>query len=95
MPRRHRREPDNDDFTANLDRLKAGFRRREVKRGAAYTVQPISAEGAQKDYICPGCSLTITPGVAHVVVWREDSILGDDRAVADRRHWHSHCWRIF
>lgn len=95
MPRRHRREPDNDDFTSNIERLKTGFRKRETKRGAMYSVQPISAQAAKKDYLCPGCTITITPGVAHVVVWRDDSILGDDNAVADRRHWHTHCWRIF
>lgn len=95
MPRRHRRESHDDDFVDNLERLTTGFRRRETKRGNTFVVQPIGAQSAAKEYTCPGCSLTISPGVAHVVAWRDDSILGEDSAVADRRHWHTHCWKIF
>ena len=57
-------------------------------------VQPVSAAQAQKSYACPGCTVPVTPGSAHVVVWRADSILGDTAALADRRHWHNACWRI-
>jgi hypothetical protein len=45
-------------------------------------------------YTCPGCNLEIPVGQAHVVVFSADNIMGDDAAIADRRHWHSHCWRI-
>ncbi|WP_313959360.1 hypothetical protein [Agrococcus jejuensis] len=53
----------------------------------------MSATNAQKAYRCPGCAQLVEPGTAHVVVWRDDSIFGD-RAVEDRRHWHSACWRV-
>lgn len=65
----------------------------QTKRGIAWSVQPVAAHRAVKDYICPGCSGTVTPGTAHVVVWRNDSIMGEAAALADRRHWHSGCWR--
>jgi hypothetical protein len=95
MPRRHRREPHDDDFLDNIERLRTGFKRRESKRGETYLVQPITESGAKKEYRCPGCSLAITVGTAHVVAWQEHSLMGPDQAVADRRHWHTHCWKIF
>lgn len=76
-----------------LDRLMSGWKRTEVRRGREYAVQPISTASAQKEYLCPGCGLTIEPGVAHVVVWRADGVLGDAADLASRRHWHNHCWR--
>ncbi|MCR2811655.1 hypothetical protein NQ166_08710 [Microbacterium sp. zg.Y1090] len=93
MPRSRRRRPERprDD---SLDRLIAGWKRTEVRRGAEWTVQPVAASQAQKTYICPGCGRTVDPGVAHVVVWRADGILGEAAALADRRHWHNACWRI-
>ncbi len=50
---------------------------------------------SDKEYACPGCSRTIEPGVAHVVTWREDGVLGAQADLAARRHWHSHCWNIY
>ena len=47
----------------------------------------MAASRAIKAYRCPGCDQKITPGVAHVVVWRVDSGAGEDR-----RHWHGPCW---
>jgi len=47
-----------------------------------------------KSYTCPGCGGSIEPGVAHVVVWRADGILGDAADLAARRHWHTHCWKV-
>lgn len=94
MPRRHRRDRDQDAPELDLDRLRTGFRRTETKRGVRYVVQPISEKNALKDYSCPGCQQTIPPGQAHVVAWEEESIRGASRAVEDRRHWHNHCWRI-
>lgn len=93
MPRRHRREKPEDDGL-DLERLTAGFRRTEVKRGRRYTVQPMPAKNALKTYLCPGCQLEVAPGIAHLVVWREDGLMGEAHDLADRRHWHSHCWRI-
>jgi len=96
MPRsnRPRGRKSSDPEPLDLDRIRQGFRRSEHKRSGEYTVQPISAAAAQKAYICPGCQLTIDPGVAHVVAWRTDGIMGEAAGVADRRHWHTHCWRI-
>jgi len=93
MPRSHRRRPERggDD---GLDRLIAGWKRTEAKRGGEWTVQPLSAPQAQKEYLCPGCGRTVAPGVAHLVVWRADGVLGDAADLAARRHWHTHCWRI-
>lgn len=92
VPRSNRRRPEqsNDSF----DRLLSGWKRTETKRGTDWTVQPVSAVQAQKQYTCPACSRTIDPGVAHVVVWRADGVLGDAADLAARRHWHSSCWRI-
>lgn len=86
-----RRSPDDE---TGLQRLSEGFRRTEVRRGVPWTVQPISPQRAQKPYRCPGCGRDIQPGTAHIAAWRADSILGDARALDDRRHWHSHCWKI-
>jgi len=45
-------------------------------------VQPYQA---RKEYLCPGCELTIVAGVGHVVVVPEFT---PDL----RRHWHRGCW---
>ncbi len=91
MPRanRRRREPEDD----SLDRLLAGWKRTETRRGVTWTVQPVNAAAAQKTYTCPGCGREVAPGVAHVVVWRADGVLGDAADLAARRHWHDGCWR--
>ncbi len=52
-----------------------------------YDVQNVSAERAEKDYICPDCGNTIPEGEPHVVVFPT----GDPDL---RRHWHKYCWRI-
>lgn len=94
MPRSRKRRPSHDRSDAPLDRLIAGWKRTEVKRGVEWTVQPLSAAQAQKSYVCPGCGRAVEAGVAHVVVWRSDGVLGDSADLAARRHWHTHCWRI-
>ncbi|MCK6065599.1 MULTISPECIES: hypothetical protein [Microbacterium] len=93
MARGKRRRPQSsgDD---SLARLIAGWKRTESRRGVEWTVQPVAAHAAQKPYTCPGCGGTVEPGVAHVVVWRADGVLGDAADLAARRHWHTHCWRI-
>lgn len=78
----------------NLDHLLAGGRRSELKLGSEWTVQHITATRAVKEYVCPGCVHPVLPNTAHVVVWRNDHLFGDDHAVGERRHWHEHCWRI-
>ncbi len=70
-----------------------GNRRTESRRGQEFSVQPISAAKAVKPYSCPGCGGAIEAGVAHLVVWRMDGVLGDAADLAARRHWHEHCWR--
>jgi hypothetical protein len=93
MPRSHRRrpEPPSDD---SFERLLAGWKRTETRRGGEWTVQPVSAAKSVKEYTCPGCGRVIAAGTAHVVAWRADGVLGDAADLAARRHWHSHCWRL-
>ncbi|MDM4762880.1 hypothetical protein QT381_07660 [Galbitalea sp. SE-J8] len=90
-PRGRRRE---EPEALDLARATAGFKRTEVKRDGDWYVQPQRADSAVKAYTCPACGLEIGAGVAHVVAWRADGILGDADALAARRHWHTHCWRI-
>lgn len=90
-PRGRKPEPDgDDDFRHLLD----GWRRSEVRRDGLWHVQPIPAAQALKTYLCPGCRLQIVPGTAHMVAWRGDGVLGDAADLSNRRHWHTHCWRI-
>lgn len=91
-PKNHRRD---EGEPLDVERLRSGFRRTESKRGNSYTVQPISPRNAQKIYTCPGCNLSIEPGVEHLVAWKNDGIMGEAHDVSERRHWHKHCWRIF
>jgi hypothetical protein len=58
-----------------------------------WSVRTITERNAAKNYTCPGCNTVIPPGLAHLVVWREDSLFGTEAALADRRHWHNRCWR--
>ena len=98
MPRsnrpRGRKAAGDDASPLDIERLTFGWRHTESKRGVSYTVQPISAANARKSYSCPGCGREVVPGAEHVAVWRAESIFGDDSALADRRHWHTHCWKI-
>ena len=55
----------------------------------AFQVRTVTGAGAAKDYRCPGCDQLIPAGTAHVVVWPSAGSGG----VADRRHWHTGCWR--
>ncbi|WP_423918067.1 hypothetical protein ACPEEZ_09680 [Frigoribacterium sp. 2-23] len=96
-PRRPRdRGAGQGDAESNYDISKAlfGGRRLETRHGRDYSVQSIAASGALKEYVCPGCSLAISPGTPHLVVWRADGLFGEADDLASRRHWHTHCWRI-
>ena len=77
----------------DLERARAGIPHHESAPDGEWSVRRITARNAAKDYRCPGCGMLIPPGVAHVVVWQEDSLLGRQSAVEDRRHWHERCWR--
>ncbi|RZS57589.1 hypothetical protein EV141_1303 [Microcella putealis] len=98
MPRsnkpKRRRGGDGDVPPLDLSRIQGGLKRTEHKRSGSWWVQPSGAASAQKSYSCPGCTAPISPGMAHVVVWRADHMMGDDAALVDRRHWHTRCWRI-
>ncbi|KRC63010.1 ATP/GTP-binding protein [Agromyces sp. Root81] len=78
----------------DVERLTSGWRRTEVRGGREWNVQPVSEAQAVKAYLCPGCGQDVVPGVAHLVAWRADGVLGDAADLASRRHWHTHCWRI-
>ncbi|WP_394552351.1 hypothetical protein ACDF64_16000 [Agromyces sp. MMS24-JH15] len=77
----------------DVERLTAGWRRSEARGGREWNVQPVSEAQALKSYSCPQCGREIPPGVAHVVVWRADGVLGEAADLAGRRHWHTSCWR--
>lgn len=91
---RGRQRADESEEALDLDRITAGLRRTVVKRTGTWNVQQVSAAAAQKVYLCPGCRLDVPIGQAHVVAWRADGVLGDAAALAERRHWHAHCWRL-
>jgi hypothetical protein len=93
-PRGRKNAPRDDDEGADLNDLLAGWRRSEVRRDGLWHVQPVPAKQAVKNYLCPGCTLDIVPGTAHMVTWRGDGVLGDAADLSNRRHWHTHCWRI-
>jgi hypothetical protein len=68
------------------------FARRETRSDGEWMVQAMSADAASKNYLCPGCERTITPGTPHVVVWPRQASIGSASAVEERRHWHHSCW---
>jgi len=88
--RRSSKRPWGEHRELDLDRARGGTRAESAPDGD-WTVRTIAA--SEKTYACPGCRQEIPPGTAHVVAWRRDHVLGDDAAVADRRHWHSSCWQ--
>ncbi|MGH8872300.1 MAG: hypothetical protein ACRDWS_10015 [Acidimicrobiia bacterium] len=49
------------------------------------TVTPVQPYAARKEYVCPGCEMTILPGTFHMVVV-------PDEEPDLRRHWHHGCW---
>jgi hypothetical protein len=97
MPRSNRprgRRSDDADNEVDLSRALFGRLSTETKRDGVWNVQPLAAASATKYYVCPGCGLEIAPGVAHTVTWRTDGLMGETNDLAERRHWHLHCWRI-
>ncbi|MGB3413581.1 MAG: hypothetical protein WBA28_02575 [Microbacteriaceae bacterium] len=83
-------DPEESDFSYLL----GGFTRSEVRRSGQWSVQTIGPGRSEKVYKCPGCGLDVNPGIAHLVAWRADDILGEESAIAARRHWHNHCWKV-
>ena len=94
MPRSNRRRHDASGGDESFERLLAGWKRTETRRGVQWTVQPVSGVQAVKPYTCPGCGRMVETGVAHLVTWRADGVLGDQAELAARRHWHTRCWEI-
>ena len=97
MPRSNRprgRRAGDEEGDDDLSRVLAGRLTTERKRDGLWNVQPLAASSATKYYICPSCGREIAPGVAHTVTWRADGIMGEAGDLAERRHWHLHCWRI-
>lgn len=78
----------------DLDRALRGSLHVESKRDGSWNVQPMTGANSVKSYICPGCTLEIGPGSAHLVAWRADGPLSEADDLAARRHWHPHCWKI-
>ena len=74
----------------DFDRALGGAPRREESHGRSWFSRRV--KGSEKTYTCPGCRQIIPSGTAHVVAWMADSIMGDEAAISDRRHWHSGCW---
>ena len=75
----------------DLDRVRIGVKRTEIKRGVEYSVQTSSGQSAEEDksWVCPHCNLAISKGQSHTVAW--DSV----RGVETRRHFHNSCWKAF
>ncbi|MBP2413904.1 hypothetical protein JOF48_002703 [Arthrobacter stackebrandtii] len=92
VPAKGRRQESGGE-ELDLSRLRMGMPTTESAPDGVWTVRTISVGNAQKVYTCPGCHRSVLPGVAHLVVWREDAMFGDEAALRERRHWHSNCWR--
>ena len=65
-----------------------------------WVVRQVTGSASTRAYRCPGCDQEIRPATPHVVAWpasfREDGSdegTQDDAELAQRRHWHSACWR--
>ncbi|SEP68151.1 hypothetical protein SAMN05444745_101426 [Arthrobacter sp. OV608] len=77
----------------DLERARAGIARRESAPDGEWMVRTMTAKNAEKTYICPECSTAVLPGVAHLVVWKDDHLFGAAAGLAERRHWHTNCWK--
>lgn len=73
--------------------LSSSFATTAAKSDGRWIVQGITAERAQKPYLCPGCNHDISVGEPHLVVWPELPSIGSSSAVDERRHWHGACWK--
>lgn len=78
----------------DVERLSYGGARPVLRRGVEWFVRDVPALRAEKQYLCPECGLAIPVGQAHVVAWSAEHLFGDEAAMRDRRHYHSHCWRL-
>lgn len=63
---------------------------------ADWVVRPVTGSAATRAYRCPGCDQEIRPATPHVVAWPSyaaDEGADADAGLAERRHWHTACWR--
>jgi hypothetical protein len=90
-PKRSRADRNQEAEELNVDAVRIGVKRTEIKRGVSYVVQSTAGTLADdgKTWICPSCHITITKGTAHTVAWDEV------RGIDTRRHFHNHCWKVF
>ncbi|HMD11716.1 MAG TPA: hypothetical protein VKG90_05235 [Marmoricola sp.] len=65
-----------------------------------WVVRQVTGSASTRAYRCPGCDQEIQPATPHVVAWpasfREDGSddgTQDEAELAQRRHWHTACWR--
>ena len=56
-----------------------------------WVVRQVTGSAATRAYRCPGCDQEIRPATPHVVAW--PSWPDEESALAQRRHWHTACWR--
>jgi len=78
----------------DVDRVLGGAARREIgPRGEEYFVA--TPRPSEKTYICPGCHQEIDGAPTHIVAWAADGLFGAEAAAAERRHWHTRCWKTF
>jgi len=78
----------------DVTHLAHGGSRIETRRGTEWYVRSIPAQRSEKAYRCPECLNEVPIGTAHIVAWSAEHLFGDEAAVRDRRHWHTHCWRL-
>ena len=73
--------------------LRGGHEQVETWDGEEWRVRQVTGSAATKPYRCPGCEQVIPMNTPHVVAWPEEPGDRPDAGLAQRRHWHSGCWR--
>jgi len=88
-PKRGRRDEEPEEL--NLDLIRVGMKRTEVKNGVPCYVQPTRGQTEEpgKTWACPNCTVPIKPGTQHLVAWPVDL------SVETRRHFHTNCWAMY
>ena len=56
-----------------------------------WVVRQVTGSAVTRAYRCPGCDHEIRPATPHVVAWPAGA--DDEAGLADRRHWHTACWK--
>ena len=94
MPRSNRpknSKRNNEEDSLDLERVRSGIARTEIKNGIEFTVQTTTGRAAEegKSWKCPYCQISFGPGIAHIVAWETAG------GTNDRRHFHTACWTKF